>query len=229
MSALSGENEDDEDGSKKDGLGVPQLFVDTGNPSESQAEETLAKGILPSVEEVKELRSGMRNWASFNIATYLYLLITLVCCFCYVLPVVSSLTQTSLIVFREAVLCQLRKSALLLESFQGSLQYVIFVNSEIGNSQDLLNIFRLWKDLTWPWETGVGGEGLGKGCRGYCMETSFQPLHCRLPQVSLHRCYSYFYSTILSTVILTNCTRAFFLVEFNDTAVISTRFRFWMA
>lgn len=52
MSAVSGEHEEDEDGSKKDGVGVPQLIVDTVNPTESQAEQTLAKGILPTVEEV---------------------------------------------------------------------------------------------------------------------------------------------------------------------------------
>ena len=52
MSAVSGDHDDDEDGSKKDGVGVPQLIVDTGNPTESQAEHTLAKGILPTVEEV---------------------------------------------------------------------------------------------------------------------------------------------------------------------------------
>ena len=54
MSAVSGDHDDDEDGSKKDGVGVPQLIVDTGNPTESQAEQTLAKGILPSVEEVRK-------------------------------------------------------------------------------------------------------------------------------------------------------------------------------
>ena len=52
MSAVSGDHDDDEDGSKKDGVGVPQLIVDTGSPTESQAEQTLAKGILPTVEEV---------------------------------------------------------------------------------------------------------------------------------------------------------------------------------
>ena len=52
MSAVSGEHDEDEDGSKKDGVGVPQLIVDTVNPTESQAEQTLAKGILPTVEEV---------------------------------------------------------------------------------------------------------------------------------------------------------------------------------
>lgn len=52
MSAVSGDHDDDDDGSKKDGVGVPQLIVDTGHPTESQAEQTLAKGILPSVEEV---------------------------------------------------------------------------------------------------------------------------------------------------------------------------------
>ena len=55
MSAVSGDHDDDEDGSKKDGVGVPQLIVDTGNPTESQAEQTLAKGILPTVEEVSRL------------------------------------------------------------------------------------------------------------------------------------------------------------------------------
>lgn len=52
MSAVSGEHDEDEDGSKKDGVGVPQLIIDTVNPTESQAEQTLAKGILPTVEEV---------------------------------------------------------------------------------------------------------------------------------------------------------------------------------
>ena len=52
MSAVSADHEDDEDGSKKDGVGVPQLIVDIGRPTESQAEQTLAKGILPTVEEV---------------------------------------------------------------------------------------------------------------------------------------------------------------------------------
>lgn len=52
MSALSGDHDDDDDGSKKDGVGVPQLIVDTGIPTESQAEQTLTKGILPTVEEV---------------------------------------------------------------------------------------------------------------------------------------------------------------------------------
>lgn len=55
MSAVSGDHDDDDDGSKKDGVGVPQLLVDTGHPTESQAEQTLAKGILPSVEEVSKL------------------------------------------------------------------------------------------------------------------------------------------------------------------------------
>ncbi|XP_068693384.1 hydrocephalus-inducing protein homolog [Montipora foliosa] len=54
MSVVSGEQEDEENGGKKDGLGVPQLFIDTGNPTESQAEQTLAKGILPSIEEVMD-------------------------------------------------------------------------------------------------------------------------------------------------------------------------------
>lgn len=52
MSAVSGDHDDDEDGSKKDGVGVPQLIVDTGSPTESQAVQTLAKGILPTAEEV---------------------------------------------------------------------------------------------------------------------------------------------------------------------------------
>lgn len=52
MSAVSGDHDDDEDGSKKDGVGVPQLIVDTASPTESQAEHILAKGILPTVEEV---------------------------------------------------------------------------------------------------------------------------------------------------------------------------------
>lgn len=54
MSAVSGDHDDDDDSSKKDGIGVPQLIVDTGNPVESQAEQTLAKGILPTVEEVRK-------------------------------------------------------------------------------------------------------------------------------------------------------------------------------
>ena len=52
MSAVSGDHDDDEDGSKKDGVGVPQLIVDTGNPTESQAQQTFAKGVLPTLEEV---------------------------------------------------------------------------------------------------------------------------------------------------------------------------------
>lgn len=52
MSAVSGDHDDDEDGSKKDGVGVPQLIVDTGSPTESQVVQTLAKGILPTAEEV---------------------------------------------------------------------------------------------------------------------------------------------------------------------------------
>ena len=52
MSAVSGDHDEDDDSSKKDGVGVPQLIIDTGIPSESQAEHTLAKGILPTVEEV---------------------------------------------------------------------------------------------------------------------------------------------------------------------------------
>ena len=33
MSAVSGDHDDDDDGSKKDGVGVPQLIVDTGQHS----------------------------------------------------------------------------------------------------------------------------------------------------------------------------------------------------
>ena len=66
MSVVSGEQEDEENGGKKDGLGVPQLFIDTGNPTESQAEQTLAKGILPSIEEVGKynlVHYLIINWA----------------------------------------------------------------------------------------------------------------------------------------------------------------------
>ena len=52
MSATSGEHDDEEDGGRKDGVGVPLLIVDSGAPTESQADITLAKGVLPSVEEV---------------------------------------------------------------------------------------------------------------------------------------------------------------------------------
>ena len=56
MSAVSGDHDDDDDGGKKDGVGVPQLIIDTGIPTESQAEQMLAKGILPTVEEVRNLK-----------------------------------------------------------------------------------------------------------------------------------------------------------------------------
>ena len=61
MSAVSGDHDDDDDGSKKDGVGVPQLIVDTVNPTESQAEQTLAKGILPTVEEVRYITGLFDN------------------------------------------------------------------------------------------------------------------------------------------------------------------------
>ena len=57
--------DDDEDGGKKDGVGVPQLIVDTGNPTESQAEQTIAKGILPTVEEVSQERLVKITWCLF--------------------------------------------------------------------------------------------------------------------------------------------------------------------
>ena len=65
MSAVSGDHDDDEDGGKKDGVGVPQLIVDTGNPTESQAEQTIAKGILPTVEEVSQERLVKITWCLF--------------------------------------------------------------------------------------------------------------------------------------------------------------------
>ena len=65
MSAVSGDHDDDEDGGKKDGVGVPQLIVDTGNPTESQAEQTLAKGILPTVEEVSQQGLVKITWCLF--------------------------------------------------------------------------------------------------------------------------------------------------------------------
>ena len=52
MSGASGEHDDEEDSGKKDGIGVPQLILETVNPTESQADAVMAKKILPSGSEV---------------------------------------------------------------------------------------------------------------------------------------------------------------------------------
>lgn len=52
MLVVSGDYDDDEDGGKKDGVGVLQFIVDIGNLIELQVEQILVKGILLMVEEV---------------------------------------------------------------------------------------------------------------------------------------------------------------------------------
>ena len=53
MSGVSGQHEEDEEGGKKpDGFGVPQLVLETIDPTASQISSVEATGLLPSPEEV---------------------------------------------------------------------------------------------------------------------------------------------------------------------------------
>lgn len=52
MSGASGDHDEEEDSGKKDGIGVPQLILETVNPTESQADAVMAKKILPFAYEV---------------------------------------------------------------------------------------------------------------------------------------------------------------------------------